>query len=413
MRALLTAGLALAAAVPNAHALNTTLVGSGFSEPVALASPAGDSRLFIVEKAGRIQLLDNGARSTYLDISAQVDTDGERGLLGLAFDPNFAANGRFYVNYIDKATKNTVVAAYTAPSAASNTADAASAKTIISIAQPAGLSNHKAGWIGFRPGDGNNLYIATGDGGGGNDPNNNAQNLSSNLGKMLRITPQANGGYTIPASNPFVGVAGNDEIWAYGLRNPYRNSFDRATGDFYIADVGQGLREELDFEAAGTAGGRNYGWRAREGSIDNPAVGDPAPANAIDPIYDYAHGAMGGTIIGGYVYRGTGEAGLDGTYFFGDFNSGKIFSLRQSGGAAGSFVDRTAELGTPFGGFTLSAFGEDSAGNLYVMGLGGDVYRFAVAVPEPATWASLGLGLGVVAWRMRRRDPLQAPRPAA
>ncbi len=413
MRALLTAGLALAAAVPNAHALNTTLVGSGFSEPVALASPAGDSRLFIVEKAGRIQLLDNGARSTYLDISAQVDTDGERGLLGLAFDPNFAANGRFYVNYIDKATKNTVVAAYTAPSAASNTADAASAKTIISIAQPAGLSNHKAGWIGFRPGDGNNLYIATGDGGGGNDPNNNAQNLSSNLGKMLRITPQANGGYTIPASNPFVGVAGNDEIWAYGLRNPYRNSFDRATGDFYIADVGQGLREELDFEAAGTAGGRNYGWRAREGSIDNPAVGDPAPANAIDPIYDYAHGAMGGTIIGGYVYRGTGEAGLDGTYFFGDFNSGKIFSLRQSGGAAGSFVDRTAELGTPFGGFTLSAFGEDSAGNLYVMGLGGDVYRFAVAVPEPATWASLGLGLGVVAWRMRRRDRLQAPRPAA
>ena len=278
MRALLTAGLALAAAVPNAHALNTTLVGSGFSEPVALASPAGDSRLFIVEKAGRIQLLDNGARSTYLDISAQVDTDGERGLLGLAFDPNFAANGRFYVNYIDKATKNTVVAAYTAPSAASNTADAASAKTIISIAQPAGLSNHKAGWIGFRPGDGNNLYIATGDGGGGNDPNNNAQNLSSNLGKMLRITPQANGGYTIPASNPFVGVAGNDEIWAYGLRNPYRNSFDRATGDFYIADVGQGLREELDFEAAGTAGGRNNGWPSRPRA--RPAGATPAGARA-------------------------------------------------------------------------------------------------------------------------------------
>ena len=404
MRALLTAGLALAAAVPNAHALSTTLVGSGFSEPVALTAPAGDSRLFIVEKSGRVQLLDNGARSTYLDISAQVDTEGERGLLGLAFDPNFAANGRFYVNYVDKATKNTVVAAYTAPSAASNTADAASAKTVITIAQPAGLSNHKAGWIGFRPGDGNNLYIATGDGGGGNDPDNNAQNLSSNLGKMLRITPQANGGYTVPANNPFVGVAGNDEIWAYGLRNPYRNSFDRGTGDFWIADVGQGLREELDFEAAGTAGGRNYGWRAREGSIDNPAVGDPAPANAIDPVYDYAHGAMGGTIIGGYVYRGTGEAGLDGTYFFGDFNSGKIFSLRQSGGSVGSFMDRTAELGTPFGAFTLSAFGEDSAGNLYVMGLGGDVYRFAVAVPEPASWASLGLGLGVLAWWTRRRD---------
>jgi glucose/arabinose dehydrogenase len=376
MRVALSAvGLALCVAVPQAHALDTVLVGSGFDQPVALTAPAGDSRLFIVEKAGRIQVMANGASSTYLDISAQVDAEGERGLLGLAFDPNFAANGRFYVNYIDK----------------------------FSITQPAGLSNHKAGWIGFRPGDGGNLYIATGDGGGGNDPNNNAQNLSSNLGKMLRITPQAGGGYTVPADNPFVGAAGNDEIWAYGLRNPYRNSFDRASGDFWIADVGQGLREELDFEAAGTAGGRNYGWRAREGSIDNPNVSDPAPANAIDPLFDYAHGAMGGTVIGGYVYRGEGEAGLDGTYFFGDFNSGKIFSLRETGGAVGSFMDRTAELGTPFGGFTLSAFGEDGAGNLYVMGLDGNVYRFAAAVPEPATWASLGLGLGLLGWRLRRR----------
>ena len=401
--ALSAVGLVLSVAVPHAHALDSVLVGSGFSQPVALTAPAGDSRLFIVEKAGRIQVMANGASSTYLDISAQVDAEGERGLLGLAFDPNFAANGRFYVNYIDKATKNTVVAAYTAPSAAANSVDPASAKPIISITQPAGLSNHKAGWIGFCPGDGNNLYIATGDGGGGNDPNNNAQNLSSNLGKMLRITPQAGGGYTVPADNPFVGAAGNDEIWAYGLRNPYRNSFDRASGDFWIADVGQGLREELDFEAAGTAGGRNYGWRAREGSIDNPNVGDPAPANAVDPIYDYAHGTMGGTVIGGYVYRGSGEAGLDGTYFFGDFNSGKIFSLRETGGAVGSFMDRTAELGTPFGGFTLSAFGEDGAGNLYVMGLNGDVYRFAAAVPEPATWASLGLGLALLGWLLRRR----------
>ena len=402
MRAFLTAGLAFGAAVPNAHALSTVLIGSGFSEPVALAAPAGDSRLFIVEKAGRIQVMANGASSTYLDISGQVDATGERGLLGLAFDPDFASNGRFYVNYIDKTTKNTVVAAYTAPSAAANTADPGSAETIISITQPAGLSNHKAGWIGFRPGDGNNLYIATGDGGSANDPNGHAQNLGSNLGKMLRITPQAGGGYTIPAGNPFVGVAGNDEIWAYGLRNPYRNSFDRGTGDFWIADVGQGLREELDFEAAGTAGGRNYGWRAREGSIDNPNVSDPAPANATDPIYDYAHGDMGGTVIGGYVYRGTGEAGLDGTYFFGDFNSGKIFSLRETGGAVGSFIDRTAELGTPFGGFTLSAFGEDAAGNLYVMGLNGNVYRFAAAVPEPATWLTLAAGLGLMgAWRRR------------
>ena len=406
--ALSTVGLALGAAVPQAQALDTVLVGSGFSQPVALTAPAGDSRLFIVEKAGRIQVMANGASSTYLDISAQVDAEGERGLLGLAFDPNFAANGRFYVNYIDRTTKNTVVAAYTAPSAAANAVDPASAQPVISITQPAGLSNHKAGWIGFRPGDGNNLYIATGDGGGSNDPGNNAQNLSSNLGKMLRITPQAGGGYTVPSDNPFVGVAGNDEIWAYGLRNPYRNSFDRASGDFWIADVGQGLREELDFEAAGTGGGRNYGWRAREGSIDNPSVSDPAPANATDPIYDYPHGDMGGTVIGGYVYRGTGEAGLDGTYFFGDFNSGKIFSLRETGGSVGSFMDRTAELGTPFGGFTLSAFGEDGVGNLYVMGLDGNVYRFAAAVPEPSTWASLALGLGLLGWRLRRRPACTA-----
>ncbi len=384
------------------HALNSVLVGSGFEQPVFLTAPAGDARLFIVEKTGRIQLLSNGVASTYLDLRGIVDTAGEGGLLGLAFDPQFASNGRFYVDYIDKTTHNTVVASYTATSAAASTADAASGKLILGVTQPAGLSNHKAGWIGFRSTDPGQLYIATGDGGGGNDPNNRAQNLGDNLGKMLRVTPLAGGGYSIPAGNPFAGATpGNDEIWAYGLRNPYRNSFDRATGDFWIADVGQDSREELDFEAAGTAGGRNYGWRAREGSIDNPAVPDPAPPGAIDPFYDYPHGAMGGTIIGGYVYRGSGEAGLDGSYFFGDFNSGKIFSLRNAGGVVGSFTERTAELGALFGGFTLSAFGEDGLGNLYVMGLDGNVYRFANAVPEPAAWALMAAGLALLAWRRR------------
>jgi glucose/arabinose dehydrogenase len=391
-----------------ARALQSVPVGSGFVEPVFLTAPAGDARLFIVEKAGRIQLLQGGTTSTYLDIRGLVDAAGERGLLGLAFDPNFASNGRFYVDYIDKSTHNTVVAAYTAPSAASNTADPSSAKLIIGVTQP-GDSNHKAGWIGFRGSDPGQLYIATGDGGSANDPNNRAQNLTDNLGKLLRVTPLAGGGYTVPAGNPFAGATpGNDEIWSFGLRNPYRNSVDRMTGDLWIADVGQGLREELNFELAGTLGGRNYGWRAREGSIDNPNVGDPSPPGAIDPMFDYPHGAMGGTIIGGYVYRGNGEPGLDGTYFFGDHNSGKIFTLRQQGGVASGLTERTAELGSLFGGFTLSSFGEDGLGNLYVMGLNGNVYRIASAVPEPGAWTLLASGLVLIGFLRRRRT--RAPR---
>jgi glucose/arabinose dehydrogenase len=400
--AAMAVSLVLAAAGP-AWSLSPVQVGSGFDQPLFVTGPAGDSRLFVVEKTGRIQLLQNGVSSTYLNLSGIVDTAGEGGLLGLAFDPQFASNARFYVYYIDKNSHDTVVASYTAPSASASTADPASGRTILTVDQPAGLTNHKGGWIGFRPGDGNNLYIATGDGGGGNDPNNVAQNLSSNLGKMLRVTPLADGGYTIPAGNPFAGAtAGNDEIWSYGLRNPFRNSFDRMTGDFWIGDVGQNTREEINFESAATPGGRNYGWRAREGSIDNPGVGDPAPPNAVDPFFDYPHGSMGGTVIGGYVYRGTGEAGLDGTYFFGDFNSGKIFSLRNEGGTVAGFTDRTAELGTPFGGFTLGSMGEDGLGNLYLVGLDGQILRFATAVPEPGSWALFAAGLaGLALWRRR------------
>lgn len=391
MKSLLFATLALAGAV---HAQAATLVASGFSQPLFLTAPVGDSRLFVVEKGGRIQVLDNGVKSLWLDISTQVDTAGERGLLGLAFDPGFASNGRFYVDYIDKTTLNTVVASYTVNG--SGTVNLASARTILTVAQPAGLSNHKGGWIGFSAADPGQLYIATGDGGSGNDPFNNAQNLNSNLGKLLRVTPQAGGGYTVPANNPFVGVAGNDEIWAYGLRNPFRNSFDRLTGDLWIGDVGQSAREEIDFAsaAAGLGRGANYGWRVREGSIATPGISDPTPPNLTEPIFDYDR-SQGGSIIGGYVYRGGADASLDGKYVFGDYVSGRIWTL--SGGTA-------TALASPFGGFQLTSFGEGGDGALYAVGINGSIYQLAAAVPEPAPAALLALGLIALSLRRRRRS---------
>jgi glucose/arabinose dehydrogenase len=369
-----------------------TQIGSGYTQPVFLTAPVGDSRLFVVEKGGLVKVQQGGSVSTWLDISTQVDTTGERGLLGLAFDPNFTSNGRFYVDYIDKTTLNTVVASYTVNG--SGAVDMGSAKTILTVAQPAGRSNHKAGWIGFNAADPGHLYIATGDGGSSNDPDNNAQNLNSNLGKLLRVTPGANGGYTVPTDNPFVGVAGNDEIWAYGLRNPYRNSFDRQTGDLWIGDVGQGAREEVNFAsaAAGLGRGANYGWRVREGTIATPGISDPTPPNLTEPLFDYGRD-VGGTVIGGYVYRGA-DASLNGKYVFGDYVTGDIWSY--SGGT------RT-ELDSPFAGFQLTSFGEGGDGSLYAVGIDGSIYLLAAAVPEPTSALLLALGLAAGGLLTRRR----------
>jgi glucose/arabinose dehydrogenase len=369
-----------------------TQIGSGYTQPVFLTAPVGDSRLFVVEKGGLVKVQQGGSVSTWLDISTQVDTTGERGLLGLAFDPNFTSNGRFYVDYIDKTTLNTVVASYTVNG--SGAVDMGSAKTILTVAQPAGRSNHKAGWIGFNAADPGHLYIATGDGGSSNDPDNNAQNLNSNLGKLLRVTPGANGGYTVPTDNPFVGVAGNDEIWAYGLRNPYRNSFDRQTGDLWIGDVGQGAREEVNFAsaAAGLGRGANYGWRVREGTIATPGISDPTPPNLTEPLFDYGRD-VGGTVIGGYVYRGA-DASLNGKYVFGDYVTGDIWSY--SGGT------RT-ELDSPFAGFQLTSFGEGGDGSLYAVGIDGNIYLLAAAVPEPTSALLLALGLAAGGLLTRRR----------
>jgi glucose/arabinose dehydrogenase len=365
-----------------------------YLQPLFLTAPSGDSRLFVVEKGGAIKMRDSlGAVSTVLNLSAQIDTAGERGLLGMAFDPGFATNNRFYVNYIDKTTLSTVVASYTLDS--SGVADPASARTIITVAQPAGRSNHKGGWIGFSAADPGQLYIATGDGGSGNDPDNLAQNLNSNLGKLLRITPDAvNGGYAVPTTNPFVGAAGNDEIWAYGLRNPFRNSFDRLTGDLWIGDVGQGAREEVNFASAASGLGRgaNYGWRVMEGSIPTPGIGDPNPGGLTGPLFDYDR-SVGGTVIGGYVYHGV-DASLDGKYVFGDFVSGKIWSYSNG--------TRT-ELGDPFDGFELTSFGEGGDGSLYAVGINGDIYLLAAAVPEPGPALLLAVGLAAGGLLTRRR----------
>jgi len=390
MKLLVIASLVLAAA---GAAPAATLVGSGFDQPVFLGAPVGDSRLFVVEKGGLIKAWDsNGAVSVALDLTTKINTSGERGLLGLAFDPGFATNGRIYVDYIDKTTLSTVVESYSLTASDIN----ASARTIITVGQPAGRSNHKAGWIGFSAADPGNLYIATGDGGSGNDPDNNAQNLNSNLGKLLRVTPGADGGYTVPTSNPFVGVAGNDEIWAYGLRNPFRNSFDRATGDLWIGDVGQGTREEIDFAsaAAGLGRGANYGWRVREGGIATPGISAPTPANLTGPLFDYGRANGDGTVIGGYVYRGGGDAALDGKYVFGDFVSGRIWTLTGT---------TATELASPFGGFQLTSFGEGGDGSLYAVGINGNIYLLAAAVPEPAPALLLALGLAAGGLLTRRR----------
>lgn len=396
MKKVLVATLALAGCL---SAVAATQVGSGYNLPVFLTAPSGDSRLFVVEKGGLIKTQSSsGTVSTWFDISNQVDTAGERGLLGLAFDPNFATNSRFYVNYIDKTTLSTVVASYTVN--ASGAVDMASAKTILTVDQPADRTNHKGGWIGFSATDPGHLYVATGDGGSGNDPDNNAQNLNSNLGKLLRITPDnVNGGYTVPTNNPFVGVAGNDEIWAYGLRNPYRNSFDRATGDLWIGDVGQGAREEVNFASAalGLGRGANYGWRIREGDIATPGISDPAVPGLTDPLYAYGRD-LGASIIGGYVYRGGADATLEGKYVFGDFVSGSMWALSHSGGVAS-----VTALESPFASGGLTSFGEGGDGALYAMGLNGNIYLLAAAVPEPSSAALFALGLAAGGWFIRRR----------
>jgi glucose/arabinose dehydrogenase len=309
-------------------------------------------------------------------------TDGERGLLGLAFDPNFATNGFFYVNLIN-GSGNTEIRRYHV-SSDPNVADP-NFTTIITINQPAGSNNHKGGWLGFGP-DGD-LYASLGDGGGSGDTFHNGQNANSLLGKILRIdvhsAPDPGLQYHIPADNPFVGQAGvRGEIFALGLRNPWRPSFDSATGTLYIADVGQDTWEEIDIGQAGA----NYGWNHFEGPATFPG-GDAisTTGQVVAPIYSYNH-TVGHSITGGYVFHGAGDA-LQGQYFFADFVQGKVFTLRFDG-SAWVATDRTAQIVTDAGQLILpSSFGEDANGNLYIVDLGGNIFRLTPTVlsaPPPA-----------------------------
>ena len=386
--------------------LDSFRVATGLAFPVFVAWPPGDyNRAFVLEKAGRIDLFDTTVEpwvfvGNYLDINSLVgggaSVNDERGLLGLAFDADFLTNGRFYVNYTNNGD-DTVIARYTDSDPLDNvfTHAGGSPQNITTIIQP--QTNHNGGWIGFGPNDGY-LYVAMGDGGNfcdsgaGHSVGGNAQDITTNLlGKMLRIDVSGNkAGYSIPPDNPLVGITGDDEIWVWGLRNPWRNSFDSETGDLLIGDVGQGQWEEIDFVPDGTTG-QNFGWPCFEGNADSSVSGcNPANCQAAGnydpPIHVYSH-AQGIAVTGGYVYRGCNIPSLIGTYFFADYGFGTIWSgypsetgmTNEAGGAGVN--NRTGELASVNGGTiaTIASFGEDNLGEIYIVdqgsGANGEIFK--------------------------------------
>jgi glucose/arabinose dehydrogenase len=343
-------------------------VATGLIFPLDLTAPDADARLFIVEKGGTIRIVKNGALLPipFLDISAQVSTGGEQGLLGLAFPPQYASNGRFVVHYTDLAG-DTRVSSFRV-SADPDVADPLSEVAVLGVDQP--FANHNGGQILFGP-DGH-LYVMLGDGGSASDPGGRGQSLGDLLGSILRIDPLDGGGYTVPADNPFVGSAGaRPEIWSYGLRNPWRIAFDPATGDLYIADVGERRWEEVNVStgADGAGRGRNFGWSLMEGPEcfrDSSCDQDGLEL----PVLSYNHGA-GCSITGGYVYRGPAIPALQGHYFYADYCSGWVRTFRfENGTAVDQFQWPTL---APGGG--VPSFGRDAAGELYVMSTSGVVFK--------------------------------------
>ncbi|HEX7001832.1 MAG TPA: PQQ-dependent sugar dehydrogenase [Trueperaceae bacterium] len=345
--------------------LNLEAVADGFSAPVSIAN-AGDDRLFVVEQAGTISVLQDGAKVTppFLDIRDRVASGGERGLLGLAFPSDFADSGLFYVYYTDQ-NGDSVLSRFSSDGQA---AEPDSEQVLLTQDQP--YSNHNGGQLAFGP-DGY-LYLGLGDGGSGGDPQGNGQNLGTLLGKLLRLDVSGEE-LTAPGDNPFVDREGaRPEIWAYGLRNPWRFSFDRETGDLFIADVGQNAFEEVNLQPASSTGGENYGWKIMEaGACYEPRSGCDQ-SGLVLPIISYPHdGQWGGSISGGYLYRGAEVESLQGAYVFGDYVSGRIWRADLTGGEW-----QVTTLFEP--GFNVSTFGEDASGELYVADYrGGVIYRIA------------------------------------
>ena len=371
----------------NAQDLEATLVTSGYSAPLYLCSPPGDnSRLMIAEQStARIRMYkpSTGSISTFMDIGSIVGSGSERGLLGLAFHPNYASNRKFYVSYTNNSGSSMLVQ-YLRSASNPDVADTGSATTIYGpISQP--YSNHNGGCIQF--GSDGKLYLGFGDGGSANDPGNRAQNLAQAMGKMLRF--DVDGGAPYSANdNPYYNGSGglSDFIWSSGWRNPWRFSFDRQTGDMWVGDVGQYAREEVSFEPASSTGGANYGWRCMEGLSCTGLSGCTCNGTTLtDAVHNYTHSGGNCSITGGYLYRGNLMPNMVGRYFFGDYCSGKIWSGQPNGsGALSNVVEHTADLGIP-GSENITSFGEDANGELYIVdSSGGQIWRMEEACPATA-----------------------------
>jgi glucose/arabinose dehydrogenase len=378
-----------------ATSIKSERIASGFNDPLYVTSPPFDfDRLFVVEQRGRIKIIKEGVvlGTDFLNISTKVSSSGnERGLLGFAFHPDYDSNGFFYVSYTQSSGGASVVERYQV-SGNPDVADPASGLIIFGpVSQP--FSNHNGGCILFGPDE--KLYLGLGDGGSAGDPDCNAQKGDTLLGKILRLNDDG----TVPDDNPF--LTNNrflNEIWSYGLRNPWRFSFDRETGDLYIGDVGQGSWEEVDYQPASSTGGENYGWKVMEGSScfstsncpnGTPPCNDPS---LIDPIHEYSHGGGNCSITGGYVYRGCAISGLQGNYFFADFCSNKIWSFQYDGVNKTNFQDRTASL-DPSGPQSINditSFGEDAGGELYIVDRGGEIFK--ILPDAPSSFEDLGFG---------------------